>query len=519
MPNILLVEDQTLFRENLAEALEEHDHAVFQASDAAGALALLENGRFDLFLLDMALPGMSGPDLLRAIRVFPDLRRVPAIFLTAYPRVEALEEASRLGVGDFLVKSDISLMDLLERIEKESSIPPQGPVQEELAVVACRHIHPALRRWRPVPDRAQVQDLFLLARGPVAVPELAAYLAIDPDAARWLRRIGGTDSSPEDAVRLLLVRAVADAVVRSVVSSIDMRRLWRCSLAMGLLAQKFFHEGGFSSPLEGFLAGFCSQVPWIFCLQALENEYAQVRAQAWEHGRPITEELAGAFGCDERSLCLEVLRSMDLPDPVWKAVLDLHGGGGSRWKPGQGGSLLSSIQQLAIHLEPIWNPCAVVRGIAVQEAPWLAAACADALVLPELVRNFSRMAASKAFPEAAACDPIRLRATEDGRRRIAYFPNPAAVAPDVLERVLRLIGDVEIVRTPQALARRGDAVRVAWVEPETDLWEHLMEQPRRTVILHNRPLPLHAPLGAHADIRLPAPFAVLERELRPRGRQ
>jgi CheY-like chemotaxis protein len=86
LPTILLVEDQLLFRENLAEALEDHGYSVVRAADAEQALLAVDSNLVDLFLLDVALPGQNGLELLRIFRSKQSLRRIPALFLTAYPR-------------------------------------------------------------------------------------------------------------------------------------------------------------------------------------------------------------------------------------------------------------------------------------------------------------------------------------------------------------------------------------------------------------------------------------------------
>jgi CheY-like chemotaxis protein len=520
MPKILLVEDQTVFRENLAEALEDHAYKVIQASDASEAMAAVATSNVDLFLLDMALPGTSGPDLLRTFRRIPGLCRVPAIFLTAFPRLESLEQASQLGVGDFLVKSDISLMDLLGRIEREivdptSSSSSSASFEELEPVVARRHLRSSLRRWRPVPDRAQAREIFQLASRPGAIDDLQGHLATDPDAVRWLREVGYSTRPPQDVLRLLLVRSVVDATMRSVQPSTDIRRLWRSGLATGLLAQAFFREGGFSSPLEAFLAGLCSQVPWIFCLQALENDYCEVRAEAWEQGRPISEELAGVFGADERTLSFEVLRGMDLPDAVWTSVLDLHRGSIlSSWEPGPGGRLLSVVQQMAHRIEPIWHPCVEVGGIRSEDAPWLA--FADPGVFQQVLGTFSELAGSKVFSEAAVCDPVFARASLENAPGLLYLREAEAARPDPLELALRWVGTLEVVDSLDAFSVREGVVRVAWAEPDSPRWKALLEIPRRVVLLHHKPLSAHAPLGAHAEIQLPAPFCLLQHALRQR---
>jgi len=527
LPTILLVEDQLVFRENLAEALEDHGYSVVRAADSAEALVAVDKNLVDLFLLDVALPGQNGLELLRIFRSKQALRRIPALFLTAFPRPEALEEASKLGVGDFLVKSDISLKDLLDRIHKglvaaygEGALSNTPSTRHE-PVETRRHIRPALRRWRPQPDRAQVRELFLLASGPCGAEELERHLAIDPVGARWLRKVDGAtipQKDPQTAIRLLVIRAVVDATMRSVQPITDIRRLWRRALATGLFAQALSPAAAFASPLQAFLAGFCTQVPWIFAIQALETEYGEVKAQAWEDGRPIVEQLSGVFGVDSVTMVMETLRGLEVPDPVWKSVADVHGAGAGTgvWDAGPGGHLLSIVLQLSVLLESAWHPCEEVRGIEASESGWLKSPAGILDLMPDLEREFRELVASDAFPEAGLGDPTRMFPFNGGGRRFAYFRDPSVLVPDPLEQALHQLGEVELLSSPEEFFGREDRVRVAWVEPGTTFWDRLREIPHRVVILHGKPIPHRTALGAHAELRLPAPLSVLDKALRAR---
>ena len=519
MPTILLVEDQVVFRDNLAEALEDQGYGVVRAGSAEEATRILESRAIDLFLLDVALPGQSGLEFLRSVRARTAYRRIPAFFLTAYARPEAMEEASRLGVGDFLVKSDISLRDLLERIQRGLAAGTDGPglSSHPEPVETRRHIRPALRRWRPVPDRAQVRDLFALASGPCRKDDLEAHLAIDPQAARWLRKSGFASSTdPIATVQSLLLRTVVDSAMRSVQPTQDIRRLWRRALATAILSAEFHPPQAFGGPCEAFLAGLCSQVPWIFAIQALETEYPEVKAEAWEDGRSMTEQLAGAFGTDEPTLAMETLRGLELPDRVWKAVVDIHGAddASGMWEKGPGGRILAIAEQMSVFLEPVWHPCVEVRGIASAEASWLNR---DAkVVLARVAPRFRELSESDAFPETAMGDPTRMVPVAVSGRRFAYLREPTAFLPDPLESALSQLGDVETVDTAEQLLSRDDAVRVAWAEPGSELWDRLRESPRRTLVLHHKPFPRGTAPGAHAHLQLPVPLALLERAVRGR---
>jgi hypothetical protein len=431
-------------------------------------------------------------------------------------------------VGDFLVKSDISLKDLLDRIQRSlSAVTGEAahtgaPSTRHEPVETRRHIRPALRRWRPQPDRAQVREVFLLASGKCREQDLAAHLAIDPVGARWLRKIAGSELERKDpvaAIRLLAIRAVVDATMRSLQPITDIRRLWRRSLATGLFAQALAPADAFESPLQAFLAGFCSQVPWIFAIQALETEYGEVKAQAWEDGRPITDQLSGVFGVDSVTMVMETLRGLEVPDPVWKAVVDLHGAvdGSGVWDAGPGGHLLSIVIQLSVFVESAWHPCEEVRGIDGSEAAWLLHPGRIRDRLGQITADFRDLVASEAFPEAGLGDPTRMFPFNGGGRRFAYLRDPDALVPDPVEQALHQLGEVELLKSPNEFFDKVDSVRVAWVEPGTPFWERLREIPHRVVILHGKPVPHRSGLGAHAELRLPAPLSVLDKVLRFRG--
>src|SRR5918998_6198427 len=84
MAQILVVDDDPDLRGLVEFRLRKAGHEALAAGDGASALAVVqERGRPDLAVLDVAMPGMSGLELLVALRERPDLRELPAIFLSA----------------------------------------------------------------------------------------------------------------------------------------------------------------------------------------------------------------------------------------------------------------------------------------------------------------------------------------------------------------------------------------------------------------------------------------------------
>ncbi len=117
--SILLVEDETMLRESLAELLEDEGFEVVQACDGRRGYELLLGRSFDLILSDIRMPEMDGVELLRrVVRVAP---HTPVIIITAFGTVESAVEAMREGAADFLLKP-VQFDDVLLRVNRAIEI-------------------------------------------------------------------------------------------------------------------------------------------------------------------------------------------------------------------------------------------------------------------------------------------------------------------------------------------------------------------------------------------------------------
>lgn len=94
-PRVLVVDDDESVRTLVAKMLLTADYVVDTASDGPGALALLEEHRYDLIVTDLKMPGMDGLSLIREVRrTTPEL---PVIIMTAYSTEASAIEAINLG--------------------------------------------------------------------------------------------------------------------------------------------------------------------------------------------------------------------------------------------------------------------------------------------------------------------------------------------------------------------------------------------------------------------------------------
>lgn len=110
---ILLLEDDLLFSESLEDFLDEEGYEVQIAHNPNVALELTYSNKYDLYLLDINLPIMSGIEFLDELRQSGDA--TPAIFLTSYQDKEVMKEGFLKGCDDYL-KKPVDLEELGFRI-------------------------------------------------------------------------------------------------------------------------------------------------------------------------------------------------------------------------------------------------------------------------------------------------------------------------------------------------------------------------------------------------------------------
>jgi DNA-binding NtrC family response regulator len=101
-PRILIIDDEEAIRESLDTLLTLEGFSVNTAVDGPSGMELLSRNEYDLLLLDLALPGQSGIDLLpRIVEMQPNL---PVIMITAYGTVGNVVDAIRAGAENFVQK-------------------------------------------------------------------------------------------------------------------------------------------------------------------------------------------------------------------------------------------------------------------------------------------------------------------------------------------------------------------------------------------------------------------------------
>ncbi len=102
--NILVVEDNPDNRRLVAWILEEAGYRVSCHGSAETGIEALKTESFDLILMDISLPGLSGIEATRTIRQIESLKKLPVIALTALSSQEEHEAIMASGVTELMIK-------------------------------------------------------------------------------------------------------------------------------------------------------------------------------------------------------------------------------------------------------------------------------------------------------------------------------------------------------------------------------------------------------------------------------
>ena len=103
-PRILVVDDLEMNRSMLRMGLERDGFHVDEAEDAAIALTMIGEFAYDMVLLDIMMPGMSGKEALMHIRHRKDSNELPVIMVTAYDDSREISSTIAAGANDYVTK-------------------------------------------------------------------------------------------------------------------------------------------------------------------------------------------------------------------------------------------------------------------------------------------------------------------------------------------------------------------------------------------------------------------------------
>lgn len=119
---ILIVEDEPAIADNLSALLTAKGHKVATCFEGADGVARARKETFDLLLLDVMLPRMSGLDVCKLLKSDPKTAKLKIVMVTGLGRMGDVEEAFRAGADDYLIKPFDSAR-LFKKIDKVLAAP------------------------------------------------------------------------------------------------------------------------------------------------------------------------------------------------------------------------------------------------------------------------------------------------------------------------------------------------------------------------------------------------------------
>ncbi|MGY1488078.1 response regulator transcription factor [Methylobacillus pratensis] len=128
MRKILIIEDQEDVRKLIHLSLGDDQYIIYEANNGDTGLALAEEVKPDLILMDIMMPGiMNGYQICDTLKGKEDFKHTKIIFLTARAQEQDMLDGYRSGCDDYLVKpfSPIRLAEIVESLLSDSKIQAQ----------------------------------------------------------------------------------------------------------------------------------------------------------------------------------------------------------------------------------------------------------------------------------------------------------------------------------------------------------------------------------------------------------
>jgi len=114
---ILVVEDDKFLRELIVRKLTEEKFLILEAIDGEEGIKKIKEGKPDLILLDLILPGIDGFEVLSQIKKEQELSLIPVIILSNLGQKNDVEKGLKMGAVDYLIKAHFTPGEIIEKIK------------------------------------------------------------------------------------------------------------------------------------------------------------------------------------------------------------------------------------------------------------------------------------------------------------------------------------------------------------------------------------------------------------------
>lgn len=118
MKKVLIIEDDSFLQGLEASKLKKDNYEVITASTGEEGMQKINEPGISLILLDLVLPKFDGFEILKVIRSTEALKNIPVIVFSNLSEEKDITKAKELGATDFMIKSNFTLSELVEHIDK-----------------------------------------------------------------------------------------------------------------------------------------------------------------------------------------------------------------------------------------------------------------------------------------------------------------------------------------------------------------------------------------------------------------
>ncbi len=115
---ILIIEDEVIFIDMFGEKLRSEGYAVDSAENGAWGLKKAIEGDYDLLVIDMMMPAMTGEEIIEKLKAEEKTKNIPIIVLSASVEDAAAKKVQDLGINAFFVKTQLIPSDLCREVNK-----------------------------------------------------------------------------------------------------------------------------------------------------------------------------------------------------------------------------------------------------------------------------------------------------------------------------------------------------------------------------------------------------------------
>ena len=118
---VLVIEDDPFYSNIYRMKLEKENIRAEVAVSGDAGIAIARKEKPALILTDLIMPGKDGFEILRELKADPNLKDVPVIVLSNLSQEEDMRRAKELGAAEYLVKANISIQDVVEKVKSNLS--------------------------------------------------------------------------------------------------------------------------------------------------------------------------------------------------------------------------------------------------------------------------------------------------------------------------------------------------------------------------------------------------------------